>query len=274
MSQETFNELVSEAQSRPGRSQSKFNDLRDWLAVAVIADFESVNATYITRGSANFRNRIGQRGIQSATSLAVLLLDDQRFVPSAIEFVRGRLRDGELSGAVAIAPQDNGQWRVLKILEPEGVKFGERLMTSLADDQISLEHVAVRRTGEQTEEAQAGMRDWWVGDETQPYWFEITGRSDIGDDLKAPTTAGSEDRPVPHWSHSLVRQVPEGDVVFHWSTTSQAIVGASVATGDLTRSAQPQRSGKVPVDSSPATILTPHSAAIPRRHPNERTGNP
>ncbi|HEY8572746.1 hypothetical protein [Phenylobacterium sp.] len=60
------------------------------------------------------------------------------------------------------------------------------------------------------------------------YWIEITGRRDIGTDLRAP--AGDKDG-KPNWSYDAIQQVGSGDVVFHYSSRERAIVGRSRAVG-------------------------------------------
>jgi hypothetical protein len=72
------------------------------------------------------------------------------------------------------------------------------------------------------------MRRWWDGSPTERYWLEITDREDLGVDLKAPQT-GDSGREV--WSYSLVKEVREGDVVFHYWKPEAAIWAWSRAVG-------------------------------------------
>ncbi|WP_050725229.1 hypothetical protein [Vulgatibacter incomptus] len=58
--------------------------------------------------------------------------------------------------------------------------------------------------------------------------MEATARSDIGSDLHAPQTRKGERS---YWSYSLVREVEEGDAVFHYSTERNRIESWSVAQG-------------------------------------------
>lgn len=58
--------------------------------------------------------------------------------------------------------------------------------------------------------------------------MEATQRPDIGADLHAPQL-GKEGKP--YWGYSLVMEVQEGDVVFHYSTERKQIESWSVATG-------------------------------------------
>lgn len=60
------------------------------------------------------------------------------------------------------------------------------------------------------------------------YWFEITDRSDLGADLKAPQTDESGNE---YWSYALVKQVVPGDWVLHYHKHEHAIVGFSQAIG-------------------------------------------
>lgn len=59
-------------------------------------------------------------------------------------------------------------------------------------------------------------------------FMEITRRDDIGTDLKAPSTARGG---VPTPGYSLVSEVLPGDVVIHYDSRQEAIVGVSVVTG-------------------------------------------
>jgi hypothetical protein len=73
---------------------------------------------------------------------------------------------------------------------------------------------------------------WWEGNPNERYWCEITGRQDgIGWNLYCPqaNTSGK-----PFWSYSLIQEIQPGDIVFHYHTPRQAIVGLSIATADLT----------------------------------------
>lgn len=77
------------------------------------------------------------------------------------------------------------------------------------------------------------IHNWWDGDATECYWMEITGRKDLGADLKAPQTdpSGRE-----NWSYNLMTYVRPGDRVLHWHTSllgEPAIVGWSEAVGPL-----------------------------------------
>ncbi len=71
------------------------------------------------------------------------------------------------------------------------------------------------------------VNDWWAGLPEERYWLEITDRSDLGIDLRAPLV-GEDGKPT--WSYSLARWVNPGDVVFHYHKEEQAIVGRSRAT--------------------------------------------
>lgn len=60
-------------------------------------------------------------------------------------------------------------------------------------------------------------------------WMEITNRRDIGVNLNAP--AGDKNG-APNWSYDSLRAVRAGDVVYHYDSNRQAIVGSSVAVGE------------------------------------------
>lgn len=74
------------------------------------------------------------------------------------------------------------------------------------------------------------MANWWDGLSYERYWCEVTDRSDVGSDLKAPqkNEAGRD-----YWSYSLIKCVLPGDIVFHYSTRQKVFVGASVAGGPM-----------------------------------------
>ena len=67
---------------------------------------------------------------------------------------------------------------------------------------------------------------WWEHEAGENVWMEITQREDIGADLKAPSAARGG---VATASYDLVRLVHPGDVVVHYDSRQQAIVGVSVA---------------------------------------------
>jgi hypothetical protein len=69
---------------------------------------------------------------------------------------------------------------------------------------------------------------WWEREEGENAFMEITRRDDIGVDLKAPSAARGG---VATASYALVPLVQPGDVVIHYDSRQEAIVGVSVATG-------------------------------------------
>ena len=71
---------------------------------------------------------------------------------------------------------------------------------------------------------------WWEGDPDERFWCEITGRDDIGSDLKAPQ---AKENGQPYWSYALLNDIKPGDVVFHYSTPRNAFVGASIAAAKV-----------------------------------------
>ena len=68
---------------------------------------------------------------------------------------------------------------------------------------------------------------WWERDAGENVWMEITRRDDIGADLKAPSAARGG---VSTASYVLVPLVQPGDVVVHYDSRQEAIVGISVAS--------------------------------------------
>jgi hypothetical protein len=68
---------------------------------------------------------------------------------------------------------------------------------------------------------------WWDLEAGENVFMEITGRSDIGTDLKAPSAARGG---VSTASYALVPLVSPGDIVVHYDSRQEAIVGVSVAS--------------------------------------------
>ncbi len=72
--------------------------------------------------------------------------------------------------------------------------------------------------------------NWWTKKPAEFFWLEVTGRTDIGVNLKAPQT---NEHGLEFWSYSLLKYVHEGDVIFHYDRNQQAIVARSIATGEF-----------------------------------------
>lgn len=71
---------------------------------------------------------------------------------------------------------------------------------------------------------------WWEKTNgSEIFWLEVTGRSDLGTNLKAPQ---SNEKGGEFWSYSFLKEVRPGDIVFHYSATVRAVVGSSVVSGD------------------------------------------
>jgi hypothetical protein len=71
---------------------------------------------------------------------------------------------------------------------------------------------------------------WWASRPEQKFWLEVTRREDLGVNLKAPQT---DEQGQASWSYSLIREIREGDIVYHYDGNIQAIVARSVATGEV-----------------------------------------
>lgn len=69
---------------------------------------------------------------------------------------------------------------------------------------------------------------WWEDQPEESFWLEITEREDLGADLHAPQTNESG---KDYWSYSLVCEVQDGDVVFHYSKRDRTISLWSRADG-------------------------------------------
>ena len=74
------------------------------------------------------------------------------------------------------------------------------------------------------------IHSWWDKKPEEKFWLEVTGRTDIGVNLKAPQANEHGDD---FWSYSLLKSVRQGDVIFHYDRNQQAIVARSIATGEL-----------------------------------------
>jgi hypothetical protein len=73
------------------------------------------------------------------------------------------------------------------------------------------------------------MDKWWEGNSAQNLWMEITRRPDIGSDLKAPIEARGGRSTA---GYTLLEDVRAGDIVVHYDSAHEEIVGVSVATGE------------------------------------------
>ena len=74
------------------------------------------------------------------------------------------------------------------------------------------------------------IHTWWSEREGEQYWLEVTGRNDLGANLKAPQT---NEKGEEYWSYSLINYVQGGDIVFHYQRLDQAIIACSRATGEV-----------------------------------------
>jgi hypothetical protein len=70
---------------------------------------------------------------------------------------------------------------------------------------------------------------WWSTRPDENLFMEITRRPDIGTDLKAPLAArGGAQTP----GYALVNRVAAGNIVIHYDSAAEQIVGVSRATGE------------------------------------------
>jgi hypothetical protein len=69
---------------------------------------------------------------------------------------------------------------------------------------------------------------WWEGNPLERYWLEITGRENLGEDVRAPRF---DDSGYETWTYSLVEEVEDGDIVFHYEKGQRAITSWSLAEG-------------------------------------------
>jgi hypothetical protein len=69
---------------------------------------------------------------------------------------------------------------------------------------------------------------WWdAAQNDERYWLETTDRSNIGVDLNAP----QRDERGERWSYSLIHEIRDGDVVFHYYKPTRSINAWSRAVG-------------------------------------------
>ena len=73
------------------------------------------------------------------------------------------------------------------------------------------------------------MAEWWDGQPDERYWMEITARTDIGADLHAPVVNEASGS---FWSYDLITDPRPGDLVYHYDSNRQAIVGYSEVVGE------------------------------------------
>ncbi len=59
------------------------------------------------------------------------------------------------------------------------------------------------------------------------FWLEVTRRPDLAENLKAPQ---NNEQGGEFWSYSLLKEVRQGDTIFHYDGIAQAIVTRSIAT--------------------------------------------
>jgi hypothetical protein len=74
------------------------------------------------------------------------------------------------------------------------------------------------------------LNRWWQEDPEEIYWLEITDRANLGEDLNAPQR---RDDGREFWGYSLISEIDDGDLVFHYHKDDQAIVAWSRASGSV-----------------------------------------
>lgn len=72
------------------------------------------------------------------------------------------------------------------------------------------------------------MGYWWSDDPEEIYFFEITRSKEFGTSLRAPLTASGAS-PVPEYE--LVPEVAPGDIVIHYDSVDERVVGVSQVSG-------------------------------------------
>jgi hypothetical protein len=69
---------------------------------------------------------------------------------------------------------------------------------------------------------------WWATDSNERFWVETTDRADVGVDLNAPQL---DESGQVNWRYSLIEEVRDGDVVYHYRKQRRAITAWSWAVG-------------------------------------------
>lgn len=76
------------------------------------------------------------------------------------------------------------------------------------------------------------MRTWWPNDGSEPYWIEITDRSDQGEELSNYLQqSNGRDNP----SSLLLQEMSVGDRVLHYDKNTRAVIGVSSVSGRKAR---------------------------------------
>jgi hypothetical protein len=74
------------------------------------------------------------------------------------------------------------------------------------------------------------LNRWWVDQPAEIFWLEITDRTNLGVDLNAPQR---RDDGREFWGYSLINEISDGDIVFHYHKGDKAIVAWSRASGGI-----------------------------------------
>lgn len=129
-----------------------------------------------------------------------------------IQDVVNRVFDGE---EVELDPQRRSAFVAAVLLTLEGVE----VLTNPRRARLAAPEAAA---------GPSGLDRWWANQPEQRFWMEVTGRADVGTDLHAPQhdDAGNE-----NWTYTLVREVQDGDLVFHYEKSATAITSWSIAAG-------------------------------------------
>ncbi|MDQ5823898.1 MAG: hypothetical protein M3441_06745 [Chloroflexota bacterium] len=69
---------------------------------------------------------------------------------------------------------------------------------------------------------------WWNDDPAEVYWLEITDREDLGTDLNAPQRRDDGEE---YYGYSLIEEIHDNDIIFHYHKDAKAIVLWSKASG-------------------------------------------
>jgi hypothetical protein len=74
------------------------------------------------------------------------------------------------------------------------------------------------------------LHRWWTRDRQERFWLEITDRVDLGVDLHAPQRRADNEE---YYGYSLITEIENGDIVFHYHRPKKAISMWSIASGEV-----------------------------------------
>ena len=206
---EELSALIEAVPDLSAPSTNKFPHVAKWFAGLTGISPEEVFCAYASKPG-NLTKFLQQPGsLSTKKSLGIAILGTKGHFDQYVK-ASSKISGSGLYGAVALCARvGEGIWSVVHVTEVEGGPFTARLRESFPD--LSTSSPSKRPSGSDAKSA-------------SNTWLEITNRPDIGANLLAPKSDE-------HWSWTLLTRVQAGDVIYHYSTEREAIVGVSRATG-------------------------------------------